>query len=142
MYAVSVRVLIVDDHAAMRQSLTQVLESESGVKVVGEASDGHVAVRLAERLQPDIVVMDVVLPALNGIDATRQILQHQPKTIVIALSVHDCAMYVQRMLKAGARAYVLKDGGGEELVRAIQAASGGRTYLSPGIEGMNRATNI
>ena len=123
----------------MRRSLTRVLESESGVQVVGEATDGYAAVRLTERLHPDIVVMDVVLPALSGIDATRQILQQHPEMIVIALSVHDCAMYAMRMLRAGARAYVLKDGGGEELVRAIRAARHGQTYLSSGIEGLDRA---
>ncbi len=133
----SVRVLVVDDHAAMRQSLTQVLESESGVKVVGEAPDGNTAIRLAARLRPDIIVMDVIMPALNGIDATRRILEQFPRMIVIALSVHDCGMYAVRMLQAGARAYVLKDGGAEELVRAMQAARKGRTYLSSGIEGLN-----
>jgi DNA-binding NarL/FixJ family response regulator len=121
----------------MRRSLTKVLESESDVQVVGEATDGDAAVRLTEHLHPDIVIMDVILPALSGIDATRQILQQHPETIVIALSVHDCALYAVRMLRAGARAYVLKDGGPEELVRAIRAARHGRTYLSSGIEGLD-----
>lgn len=139
-YIVSVRVLVVDDHAAMRRSLTQVLEAESGVKVVGEAPSGDAAVELAERLEPDVVIMDVIMPApggTSGIDATRRILQQHPKTIVIALSVHDCGMYAVRMLRAGARAYVLKDGGAEELVRALRVARKGRTYLSSGIEGLN-----
>lgn len=135
----SVRILVVDDHAVMRQSLTRVLESESDVQVVGEAADGCAAVVLAERLHPDIVIMDVVLPALSGIDATRRILQNDPKMIVIALSVHDCAMYAVRMMRAGARAYVLKDDGAEELVRAMQAARHGRTYLSSGMEGLGQA---
>jgi DNA-binding NarL/FixJ family response regulator len=125
----------------MRQSLTHVLESESGVQVVGEAPDGDAAVRLAECLHPDIVIMDVILPALSGIDATRLILQQQPKTIVIALSVHDCAAYALKMLRAGARAYVLKDGGPEELVRAMHATRHGRTYLSSGIEGLHPPGN-
>ena len=119
-----VRVLVVDDHAAMRRSLTQVLESESGVSVVGEATNGDAAIQLTERLRPDVVVMDVIMPALNGIEATRRILQQSPQTIIIALSVHECAMYAVRMLRAGARAYVLKDGGAEELVRAAGCLQG------------------
>jgi len=133
---VSVRVLVVDDHAAMRRSLTQVLESERDVRVVGEASSGAAAIRLADRLEPDVVVMDVAMPALNGIDATKQILRQHPGTIVIGLSIHDCAVYAAGMLQAGARAYVLKDGGGEELMRAMRLTRRGSTYLSSGIEGL------
>lgn len=134
---VSVRVLVVDDHAAMRRCLTRVLESETDVKVVGEATSGHAAIRQVERLEPDVVIMDVGMPALNGIDATRQIVEQHPRTIVIALSVHDCAMYAMGMLRAGARAYVLKDGGGEELIHAMRVTCRGRTYLSSGIEGVS-----
>jgi DNA-binding NarL/FixJ family response regulator len=135
---VSVRVLVVDDHAAMRRCLTQVLESETDITVVGEASSGDAAVLQVEQLEPDVVIMDVGMSALNGMDATRRIVQHRPQTIVIALSVHDYAMYAAGMLRAGARAYVLKDGGGEELIRAMRIARRGRTYLSSGIEGLNR----
>ncbi|MEN6429071.1 MAG: response regulator transcription factor [Phycisphaerales bacterium] len=134
----SVRVLIVDDHAAMRRSLTQVLGSESGVHVVGEAPDGTAAIQLAAALRPDIVVMDVMMPSMDGIDATRRIVQDHPETIVIGLSVHDSRTYAVKMLRAGARAYVLKDGGVEELVLAMRVARTGHTYLSPGIEGLDR----
>jgi len=135
-------VLIADDHAAMRRSLTQVLESESGVRVVGEAPDGDVAIQLARELHPDVVVMDVIMPCVDGIDATRQILRQCPETIVIGLSVHDSGAYAARMLQAGARAYVLKDGGAEELVSALRATRTGHTYLSSGIEGLDRPGSL
>jgi len=134
---VGVRVLIVDDHAAMRRSLTQVLELESGVQVVGEAADGTTAIQLVEQLHPDVVVMDVVLPRVDGVDATRRIVHDHPRMIVIGLSVHDSRTYAVRMLQAGARGYVLKDGGAEELVLAMKTARTGHTYLSPGIEGLD-----
>ncbi|MGE5295440.1 MAG: response regulator transcription factor [Solirubrobacterales bacterium] len=137
----SVRVLVVDDHDAVRRSLSQALGYESGVQVVGEAASGDVAIRLVDQLRPDVVVMDVSMPVVNGIDATRRIVQQHPQMIVIALSVHDCAAYAVRMLRAGARAYVLKDGGTEEVVSALEAACRGRTYLSSGIEGMNRVVD-
>lgn len=123
----------------MRRIVTQVLESETDVQVVGEASSGDGAIRQVQRLEPDVVVMDVGMPAPNGIEATRQILKEHPGTIVIGLSIHDNAMYAARMLRAGARAYVLKDGGGEELIHAMRAARRGRTYLSSGIEGMSES---
>ena len=134
----SVRVLIADDHAVVRRSLTRVLELESGVQVVGEAPDGSAAVQLAEKLRPDVVLMDVMMPSMDGIDATRRIVQDHPATIVIGLSVHDCRAYAVRMLRAGARAYVLKDGGAEELALAMKVTRAGHTYLSPGIEGLDR----
>lgn len=138
---VTTRVLVVDDHAAMRRSVALALDGESGMQVVGEAANGDAAVRLAEQLQPDVVIMDVGMPSLNGIDATRRILEHHPQMIVIALSVHDCAAYAVRMLQAGARAYVLKDGGAEELVSAMRAVCLGGTYVSSGIEGLRQCGN-
>jgi DNA-binding NarL/FixJ family response regulator len=115
----------------------QVLESETDVKVVGEVSSGDAAVRQVEQLDPDVVIIDIGMSALSGIDATRRIVQRRPQTIVIALSVQDYAMYAVRMLRAGARAYVLKDGGGDELLLAMRIARRGRTYLSSGIEGLS-----
>jgi DNA-binding NarL/FixJ family response regulator len=129
--------LIVDDHAAMRQGLTQALASEPDLEVVGEAADGISAVELAKELKPDLVVMDVVLPRLNGIDATRQINQDLPQTAIIGLSIYPSRGYAARMLDAGARAYVLKNSGPEDLLRAIRAVRKGRTYLSPGIEDLD-----
>ncbi len=129
------RVLIADDHAAVRRSLSQALGSEPDVEVVGEAWDGSSAVELAKELSPDVVFMDVVMPSLGGIEATRQILQQCPGVQVIALSVHASTAYASRMLKAGARAYVLKDGDVQELMHAVDAVSHGRIYLSPAIAG-------
>lgn len=125
-----VRVLVVDDHAAVRQSVVQVLEAEPDLDVVGQASDGRTAVDLVKDLHPDIIIMDVVMPQTDGIDATRQIVGQYPSVRVIALSIHAYRSYVVRMLGAGALAYVLKDDGVDELMRALQAVRRGRTYVS------------
>lgn len=111
--------MIVDDHAMVRQSLVQALQGEPGLEVVGEAPDGAAAVRLANQLQPDVVLMDVVMPQMDGIEATRRITRDCPETRVIGLSVHDSMAYAARMLDAGACAYLLKDCNVEDLVREI-----------------------
>jgi two-component system response regulator NreC len=133
---VSVRVLLVDDHAVMRQSLAEALAAEPDLEVVGEAADGITAVQEAQELQPDVVIIDIVLPRLNGIEATRRIKQDLPDVQIIGLSAYPSSGYAARMIEAGACAYVLKSGGPEELLHAIRAACQGRTYLSAGMDDM------
>jgi DNA-binding NarL/FixJ family response regulator len=130
-----IKVLLADDHQIMREGLVSLLEKCSDLKVVGQADEGRTAVRLARELQPDVVVMDIGLPGLNGIEATRQILASTSGVKVIALSVHAERPIIAGMLQAGASGYLLKHCAAEELVRAIRLAVQGQTYLSPQIAG-------
>jgi len=130
------RVLLVDDHRIVLDGLRAVVERQEGFEVIGVATTGHEAVRLARRLTPDVVVMDVVMPDLNGIDATRQILAERPETRVIALSMHADRRYVREMLGAGVRGYLLKDCAAEELARAMRAVLSGQVWLSPAVAGI------
>jgi two-component system NarL family response regulator len=125
------RVLLVDDHELMRDGLRSILEKEEDVEVVGEAADGRTAIALARTVNPDIVVMDVVMKDLNGIEATRQILAESPRVKVIALSSHADDRYVQAILEAGASAYVLKANAYDNLRSALDAVGSGKSYLSP-----------
>lgn len=113
------RVLIADDHAMVRRSLAQALQGEPGIEIAGEAPNGAAAVELAGRLRPDVVLMDVVMPQVDGIEATRRIARDYPEIRIIGLSVHDSMTYAARMLEAGACAYLLKDCDMEDLVREI-----------------------
>lgn len=125
------RVLIADDHAVIRQALKLLLE-QHGLKVVAEASDGGAAVAAAKQLAPDVVVLDVVMPVLNGIDAAREIMRIAPRTRVILLTALDDAQIVPEALQAGVRGFVLKTQGAEDLLQAIAEVARGRLYLSPG----------
>ena len=115
------RILLADDHELVRRGLRTLLESHPGWEVCGEASDGRTAVEMTRRLQPDIVVMDVSMPELNGFEATRQILAKQPKVEILALSMHESQQMVNEVLDAGARGYVLKSDAGSDLVAAVEA---------------------
>ena len=128
-----IRILLADDHAVVRQGFKMILGAQPDMEVVGEAANGREAVELAEQGKPDIVVMDVAMPELNGIEATRRLLGSLPHTRVVALSMHKDSVYVREVLRAGARGYLLKDSGAEDLVRAIRAVAGGESWLSPAV---------
>jgi two-component system, NarL family, response regulator NreC len=125
------RVLIADDHGIVRQGLRALLEKSPDVSVVGEASDGRDAVRLAAELRPNIVVMDIAMPMLNGVDATSQILSRDPEIKVIILSMHSDESYILRALSAGAKGYLLKDSAEGDILPAVQTVAKGRPYFSP-----------
>ena len=117
----------------MRDGLRLLLEKEPGLRIVGDADNGRTAIQLAKELTPDIIVMDIGLPGLNGIEATRQIIAASPKTSVIALSMHSDKRYVIQMLRAGAKAYLLKNCASDELVKAIRAVQAKQPFVSQGI---------
>ena len=132
----SIRVLIADDHKIMLAGLRSLLEKQTDFEVVAEAENGRKAVQMAQESKPDIVVMDVSMPDLNGIEATKQIIESLPETRVIALSMHSDKRFVMGMLRAGASGYLLKDCASQELANAIQQVAGGKKYLSPEITGV------
>jgi DNA-binding NarL/FixJ family response regulator len=129
----SVKVVIADDHQIVRQGLRTLLEREPDLQVVAEAEDGRETVRLVREMNPEVVIMDVAMPDLNGIEAARQISAEYPQTKVIALSMYADKRFVVNMLKAGAAGYLLKDCAFEELVRAIRAVLINKTYLSAAV---------
>jgi DNA-binding NarL/FixJ family response regulator len=127
------RILLADDHAVVRQGFRMILAAQPNFEIVAEASNGREAVELAEKLQPDVVVMDVTMPELNGIEATRRIQTVSPRSRVLALSMHKDSVYVREILRAGARGYLLKDALDRDLVMAVDAIARGEAYLSPAI---------
>jgi DNA-binding NarL/FixJ family response regulator len=127
------RILLADDHKVMRRGLRLLIDEQPDMDVVGEADDGHGAVALALDLQPDIVVMDVSMPRLNGLKATEKLKGLFPKVKVITLTRHADDGYLQQLLRAGISGYVLKQSPSDELLRAIRAVAGGQTYLDPAI---------
>lgn len=132
----SIRVLIADDHKIMLAGLRSLLEKQTDLEVIAEAENGRKAVKMAQETKPDIVVMDVSMPDLNGIEATTQIIESVPDTRVIALSMHSDKRFVLGMLRAGAAGYLLKDCASQELANAIHQVAGGKKYLSPEITGV------
>jgi DNA-binding NarL/FixJ family response regulator len=127
------KILLADDHAIVRHGLSESIEQQDDMKVVGQANDGRMTVELAGELKPDIVVMDISMPYLNGFEAAREILRDNPNIKIIALSMHSSKRFVSEMLKAGASAYLLKDCEFDELIKAIRVVAQGKTYLSPTI---------
>jgi len=128
-----VRILLADDHSIVRRGLRSSLEEEPGYRVVGEAANGREAVRLAEQLTPDIAIVDIGMPLLNGMDATSQILKVSPQTRVLILSMHSDETYILRALTAGAKAYLLKDTAENDVLSAVRAVLQGKAYFSPAI---------
>jgi two-component system, NarL family, response regulator NreC len=128
-----VRIVLADDHTVMRNGLRLLLERQPNLKVVGEAADGRQAVAITESAIPDVVIMDIGMPNLNGIEATRQIVAHSPRTAIAILSMHSDESYVIRALKAGARAYLLKDSAEADLLAAVRALTEGKSFFSPAI---------
>ena len=132
----SIRILLADDHKITRQGLRSLLEKQQDMEVVGEAEDGRTTVSLVRELSPSVVIMDVTMPDLNGVEATRQIVGQSPDVKIIALSMHSDTLFVTEMLRSGASGYLLKDCAFEELARAIHAVVAGKTYLSPSVSGV------
>ncbi len=129
----SVRILLADDHTILRKGLRLLLERESDFAVIAEASDGREAISAVNRELPDLVIMDIAMPMLNGIEATKRISVEHPKTAVIILSVHSDEAYILRALKAGARGYLLKDSAEQDLIQAVRIVAAGKAYFSPAV---------
>ena len=125
-----IKILLADDHALVRHGFRMIL---ADMEIAGEAGNGREAVELAQKLKPDVVVMDVAMPELNGIEATRRLIELSPRTRVLALSMHKDAVYVREILRAGARGYLLKDSADADLIAAVRAVAKGEGYLSPGV---------
>lgn len=128
-----IRILLADDHAVVRQGFKMILGEQPDMEVVGEAGNGREALQLAESLKPDLVVMDVAMPELNGIEATRRMIDAAPHARVLALSMHKDSVYVREILRAGARGYLLKDSVAGDLVFAVRAVAQGEGYISPSV---------
>jgi len=128
-----IRILLADDHNVMRAGLKLLLESHDGFKVISEASDGNQAVENALATRPDVAVLDIAMPKLNGIDAAQRICAQLPQTAIVILSMHSDEGYVLRALKAGAKGYLLKDSAEDDLIRAIHAVTNGKSFFSPAV---------
>jgi DNA-binding NarL/FixJ family response regulator len=131
-----IRVLVADDHQLMRSGIRLMLEREGDLMVVGEASNGREAVALAKTLKPDVVIMDIGMANLNGIEAARQMTQERPEVAVMMLSMHSDESYVLRALRAGARGYLLKDSAEQDLIKAVHVVAGGKSFFSPAVSRM------
>ena len=128
-----IRILLVDDHTILRSGIRSLLEDEPGLSVIGEAEDGRTAVSMACQLNPDVVIMDIAMPLLNGLEATRQIKAQCPGVRVLILTMHDNEEYIRQVLEAGAMGYILKDAAARELISAIRSVYRGESVLSPAV---------
>jgi DNA-binding NarL/FixJ family response regulator len=128
-----IRILLGDDHTIVRQGLRKIIEEQPEWEVIAEASNGREAVQLALAQEPDVVVLDIGMPLLNGIEATRQIVRRLPNVGIVVLSMHSDEAYILQALEAGARAYLLKDSADTDLIRGIEAAVGGKSFFSPSV---------
>lgn len=133
MMSKKIRVLLADDHSVVRQGFRMILGAQADMEIVGEAGNGREAISMSEQLHPDVVVMDVAMPELNGIEATRRIMESAPHTRILALSMHKDSVYVREILRAGARGYLLKDSIDVDLLAAVRAVAKGEGYLSPAV---------
>jgi two-component system, NarL family, response regulator NreC len=129
----SIKIILADDHAMLRHGLSKSLQNEKDMEVIAQAKDGRTTVELAKELSPNLVIMDIGMPDLNGIEATRQIIKENPKVKVIALSMHSSKNFIIEMFKAGASGYLLKDCEFDELTSAIRLVMNNKTYISPAI---------
>ncbi len=130
-----VTILLADDHTIVRQGLKLILAAHADLQVIGEAANGNQAVELAAKLRPDIVLLDVQMPELNGIEATQKMVAANPRIRILVLSMHKEAVYVRKILRAGARGYILKDAIDTELLSAIRSVANGDGYISPAVSG-------
>lgn len=128
-----IRILLADDHTILREGIRSLIESEPDMSVIGEANDGHTAVKLASQLKPDIILMDLAMPLLNGLEATRQIKKQNPQAKILILTMHENEEYIRQVLVAGAMGYILKDAAARELLGAIRSVFKGEVVLSPAI---------
>ena len=129
------KILLADDHTIVRQGLKLILSAHPDMEVVGEAANGREAVEMADKLRPDVVLMDVQMPELNGIEATKKMVAAQPRIRILVLSMHKESVYVREILKAGARGYILKDAIDTELLNAVRSVAKGDGYISPAVAG-------
>jgi DNA-binding NarL/FixJ family response regulator len=136
MMLMDTKVLLVDDHAILREGLKMVLDAQPGITVVGEGENGREALELVEELHPDVVVMDIAMPQMNGAEATRQIKRRFPQTRVVILTMHENQQYLMQIVNAGATGAVLKRSAGSELVTAVKAAARGESFFSPSMASM------
>lgn len=131
-----IRVMISDDHAMFREGIRYILESDPRIQVVGEASNGRQAVKVAKNIKPQVIIMDIAMPELNGIEATRQIIQENPSIKVIILTMHYTSEHIYQALQAGAKGFVIKEAAGKELIRSVWSTYTGHRYLSRQVDEM------